>query len=406
VSAAPETVLYSFCSQQNCADGAVPYSKLIQVNGILYGTTVYGGNGPCNNNGTPGCGTVYSIDPTTAKETVLYSFCSQQNCTDGETPFLGSLIFKDGTLYGTTDDGGSNNSGTVFALDLTTGRERVLYSFCSQTNCTDGENPLAGLFELQGKLYGTTESGGNTSCSGGCGTIFSVDPATGREAVVYSFKGGNDGADPHAGLMYLDGNRTLYGTTFEGGGTGCGSFGCGTVYSLDPRTDTESVVYSFCSQKNCADGSEPDEGSLVDVEGWLYGTTSEGGAGDCNDYGCGTVFYLDPATGALRVQFSFAGYPSDGEYPVAGLIQRTETMYGTTDLGGTQNSGTLFSFGRGSLKDDVFYSFCSQQNCTDGEYPFSGVASVNRSLYGTTSAGGTSTGCSGSGCGTVFVFQP
>src|ERR1700722_5118287 len=150
-----ETVLYSFCQQQNCADGANSYAALIIVNGILYGTTA--------NGGAYKAGTVFSIDPTTGLETVLHSFSGG---SDGALP-LAPLIDVNGKLYGTTSEGGTQNSacytggcGTVFSFDLTTGKKKILYAFCQQQNCTDGQTPQANLIHANGALYGTTQYGG------------------------------------------------------------------------------------------------------------------------------------------------------------------------------------------------------------------------------------------------------
>jgi uncharacterized repeat protein (TIGR03803 family) len=187
---------------------------LIDVNGTLYGTTANGGA-----NGTGG--TVFALDPTTGAETVLYSFCSQQNCTDGESPYAG-LIDVNGTLYGTTHNGGVAGYGTLFALNPTTGAETVLYSFCSQTNCADGAEPLGSVIDVNGTLYGTTVWGGTGSnCGLGCGTVFSFNPVTDAEAVLWSFGNGTDGQNPYARLIDLNGK--LYGTTVVGGANGDGT---------------------------------------------------------------------------------------------------------------------------------------------------------------------------------------
>jgi uncharacterized repeat protein (TIGR03803 family) len=123
-----------------------------------------------------------------------------------------------GTLYGTTDEGGSHGAGTVFSIDPGTGAETVLHSF---GGTGDGSTPYASLIDVKGKLYGTTETGGAAAA----GTVFSVDPKTGAEAVVYSFLGGTDGKGPDASLIDVKG--TLYGTTNEGG-----TDGYGTVFAL------------------------------------------------------------------------------------------------------------------------------------------------------------------------------
>ncbi len=288
-----ETTLYTFCSQSNCADGAWPSSRLLNANGLIYGTTSSGGSNVEGCNRTPGCGTVFSFDAATGAENVVHSFCTLQSCSDGDWP-AGDLVDVDGILYGTTAFGGSGSGcndmglgcGTVFALDPNTGVETVLHTFAGESQ--DGGVPLAGLIDVNGTLYGTTEYGGGRAyCAGypdgaGCGTVFSINLATGAEAVIYAFKNnGKDGLYPFAGLMEMKGK--LYGTTEAGGAAGYG-----TVFSIDLSTGKEKVLYSFCSQANCADGARPYAG-LIDVKGTLYGTTFQGGAN-----GYGTVFSLSP----------------------------------------------------------------------------------------------------------------
>jgi uncharacterized repeat protein (TIGR03803 family) len=160
------------------------------------------------------------------------------------------------------------------------------------------------------------------------------------EKVLWSFGSGTDGTNPHAGLIDVSG--TLYGTTAFGGGTGCDGYGCGTVFSIDPDTGAETPVYSFCSRKDCRDGDYPYAG-LIDVRGALYGTTSSGGTSTgCDGSGCGTVFSIDPSTGAEAVLYSFFG-GTDGANPNASLIDVKGTLYGTTYNGGAYGYGTVFS---------------------------------------------------------------
>jgi len=225
----------------------------------------------------------------------------------------------------------------VFSIDRNTGKEKVLYSFAGGM---DGETPFASLIDVNGVLYGTTASGGGDNvegCNFGCGTVFSLDPETRVEQVVYSFAGDTDGAGPAAGLIDIGG--ILYGTTSSGGGGDCANyFGCGTVFSVDPGTGTETVLHAFAG----ADGAIPAAG-LIDVGGILYGTTYKGGR-----FGTGTAFSLDPTTGAESVVHSFcvAHGPcmGDGYSPLAGLIDVHGTFYGTTEYGGGTNAfGTVFS---------------------------------------------------------------
>jgi uncharacterized repeat protein (TIGR03803 family) len=191
------TVLYSF---KGGKDGEGP-GDLIAVKGTLYGTTSGGGSGLCNG----GCGTVYKIT-TAGTETVLYRFFKHFG-TDGRNP-RGPLDVN-GTLYGTTSYG----DGTVFKITTSGTKYKSLYSF---KGGTDGAYPEAGLINVNGTLYGTTEFGGGFGCHNVdyCGTIFKVT-TSGTEAVLYSFKGKSNGAWPLAGLLDVKG--TLYGTTEFGG---------------------------------------------------------------------------------------------------------------------------------------------------------------------------------------------
>ncbi|HEX3664028.1 MAG TPA: choice-of-anchor tandem repeat GloVer-containing protein [Rhizomicrobium sp.] len=220
---------------------------------------------------------MFSLNLKTSVEETVYSFCSQPNCTDGMYP-TDSLIALKGKLYGTTGSGGStNNGGTVFSIDLKTGAESVVYSFCQQ--CSDASGPDGNLLNVNGILYGTTYNGGTGTCD--CGAVFSVEPVTGTEKVLYSFQGGTDGGNPAAGLIELKGK--LYGTTLYGGeDQSCP--GCGTVFSVDPATGSENVVHAF----GTPDGIEPFVG-LTRVKNELYGATVSGGS-----YSSGTVYQVKP----------------------------------------------------------------------------------------------------------------
>jgi uncharacterized repeat protein (TIGR03803 family) len=392
-NAATEKVLWSF---GNGSDGQLPVAGLISVDGTLYGTTALGGQNGQN------IGTVFSLDPKTGSEKVLWSF---GNGTDGQSP-IASLISVKGTLYGTTKYGGQYNCddgrytcGTVFSLDPNTGSEKVLWSF---GNGTDGQYPFASLMSVKGTLYATTAGGGQY---GSFGTVFSLGAKNGKEKVLYSFcpqQNCTEGGTPGASLISLNG--TLYSTTL-GGGQNSG----GTVFSFDPGNGEETALYSFCSQPNCTDGNGP-SASLISVNGTLYGTTTDGGTnsscGGGSGSGCGTVFSLDPHTGSEKVLWSF-GNGSDGQLPVASLISAKGTLYGTTEYGGQYGRGTVFSLDPKKGSEKVLWSF---GNGSDGQLPVASLISVNGTLYGTTRNGGQYGGqnnnCNLSGCGTVFSLKP
>jgi uncharacterized repeat protein (TIGR03803 family) len=204
--------------------------------GNIYGVTQNGGNvsDNCGVGLAIGCGTVFQL-ASDGTLTTLYTFTGG----NGSYPPAGLLMDKNSNLYGTTLSGGSSNfcglytgCGLVYELSPS-GTETVLYPF---NGGADGGLPEAGLIaDSQGNLYGTTSVGGGTGCGGyGCGTVFEIAPDT-TETILYAFQGNSDGAFPVAAL-YLDGKGNLYGTTSSGGGTGCGGGGCGTVFELSTKS--------------------------------------------------------------------------------------------------------------------------------------------------------------------------
>ena len=210
------TTLYSFCSQPSCTDGSFPYGSLVQgANGNFYGTT---GDGGAQNDGS-----IFKITPS-GTLTTLYSFCSLSGCTDGKIPYSGLVLASNGSFYGTTNFGGANGKGSIFKI-TPAGVFTSLYSFCSQPSCTDGSSPYAALIQAtDGNLYGTTYRGGATNA----GTIFKISPS-GAFSVMYNFcsqTNCRDGNLPIAGLVQST-NGSLYGAT-----TGGGSGNLGTIYRL------------------------------------------------------------------------------------------------------------------------------------------------------------------------------
>jgi uncharacterized repeat protein (TIGR03803 family) len=283
--------------------------------GNLYGTTEGGG--------AHQQGTVFKLSKA-GTLTTLHSFCYGSGCSDGASPFAGLVRDGKGNLYGTTEYGGTNNKGAVFKV-TPAGVESVLYNFCSQSLCADGEYPVAGLVQdSQGNLYGTTEDGG----ANGNGTIFKLTKAR-SESVLYSFQGTPDGFGPVAGL-FRDAKGNLYGTT-EGGG----AYNHGSVFEFS-SAGSESVLYSFCSQQPCNDGSQPMAGVIQDGKGNLYGTTYQGGS-----HNAGTIFKLS-STRAESVLYNFTN-GTDGGFIVAGLIRDKQgNLYGTSPGGGTHSWGLVF----------------------------------------------------------------
>ena len=350
------------------------------------------------------------------------------NYTNGANPYFMSLVQgTDGNLYGTTEGGGANDSGTVFKV-TPTGTLTTLYSFCAKTNCTDGSVPFGGLvLGTDGNFYGTTSEGGIIAdpCGGDCGTVFKISPA-GKLTTLHSFDS-TDGSTPYGPLVQAT-NGNFYGTTQSGtvfsitpagklttlvtGGAGgyaliqatngnfygAGGGGPdGTLFSVTSR-GTLTTLHSF----DGTDGSDP-FGPLVQASnGSFYGTTSQGGAHDlCNGeifVGCGTVFEITPG-GTLTIVHSFDA--SDGCYPNGSMIQATNgNFYGTTVYGDTAGGcyltpGTIFSVTSGGTLTTV-HSFDN----TEGENPSGGLfQATNGTFYGTAFQGGAN------GDGTIFSLS-
>jgi uncharacterized repeat protein (TIGR03803 family) len=273
------TIIHSFSD----SDGAFPFGSLVQArDGNFYGTTYEGG--------TKYYGTVFRITPK-GKLTTLYKFCQNGGtCIDGAMPVAGLLLAADGNFYGTTLHGGSDacslGCGTIFRITRL-GKLTTIYTFCSQTGCTDGNSPEGSLIQdKNGNLYGTTLAGGTGTCvtfGGGCGTLFKISPS-GKLTTLYNF-GGSDGAFPTGEL--LESGGSFYGVTYAGGSNTC-SAGCGTVFVMT-GLGRLTTVHRFKGR----DGISPDGGLLRAKNGRFYGTTADGGTGgrcDPNRQGCGTVF--------------------------------------------------------------------------------------------------------------------
>jgi uncharacterized repeat protein (TIGR03803 family) len=309
-SSGKEKVLHSF--SQTDGDGAFPwYGTLARdPSGNLYGTTLTGGI-----DGELCCGTVFKVTAS-GDETVLYRFSGING--DG-FPQAGVVRDSSGNLYGTTQNGGPDNAGTVFKVDPT-GKKIVLHSF---TGSTDGAYPMAGVvLDAKDNVYGTTISSGSAPYAG---TVFKVDP-TGKETVLYTFTGSTDGGTPESGLI-RDSRGNLYGTTYAGG-----TDGAGTVFKVD-TSGQETVLYNFTGG---IDGAFPTEASLVrDSAGNLYGTAPQGGTADF-----GVVFKID-TTGKETVLHSFSG--KDGKIPYGTLaLDKAGNLYGTTSEGGVYGGGVIF----------------------------------------------------------------
>lgn len=364
--AAPSSSAFKTIVLFDRSNGCAPYAGPVALESSLYGTTTCGGRF--------GNGEIYSLT-TAGKFQIVHSFSS-----DATYPYAPVAAVAQ-TLYGTAAGGGAYSKGTVYSLDLH-GKERWVYSFKGPP---DGASPHAGLTDVGGTLYGTTLEGGTgTNCwyySSGCGTVFKITP-NGKESVVYSFQGGNDGFAPWAGLAAVNG--VLYGVNYDGGANSNG-----TIFRVTPA-GAEKVLHTFGGGSD--DGSQP-MGNLISVNGTLYGTTEWGGTGNG-----GTFFSITPS-GQEQIVYSFnSNFNYDGTEPFAGVTYMNGKFYGTTTEGGASNDGTVYEVTL-SGNESVLHSFMGG---TDGSDPQSQLAAVKGAVYGTTLYAGTGYNSYGS----IFKVTP
>jgi uncharacterized repeat protein (TIGR03803 family) len=323
----------------------------------------------------------FNIAPTNPPLSTLPTLFSF-NLTNGSNP-NGLFLGEDGTLFGTTQFGGSNaNSGTVFCIS----QDGVLTTLhCFSTN--EGVNPQTGLVQrpYDGDLYGTTSSGG--------GAAFRV--TTNGTLTTLLLFGGTNGSSPGSLIEANDGN--FYGTTQSGSTNSA----WGGVFQMT-FNGRFTPLYSF---DGGVDGAFPVAALVQASDGNFYGTTSEGGINNA-----GTVFKIG-SDGALTTLYSFTG-ENDGYLPLAALIQGLDgCFYGTTTYGGVyhpeaQGYGTVFKV----TADGLFTTLVSFSGL-NGAYPQAGlVQGPDGDLYGSTTQGGPSLGdpnsLNGEGYGTIFRITP
>jgi uncharacterized repeat protein (TIGR03803 family) len=338
-----ERVLYHFCYDGSCEGGALPAAGLVMDSaGNLYGTTA-----SLNEKIT---GTIFELTPDAQHEhwklNVLHEFCKRPNCTDGAAPSgltysnAASGLPYDGVspLYGTTQNGGRNASGTVFQLapsgqGSSQWKYTILHQFCARA-CKDFGFPKNGVIvDGTGNLYGTTD-----------GTLFELSPHKPKWKIktLHKFCSGNDGCDP-AGSLLLAADGNLYGVTRNGGNRTELGGTAGVAYKLILSTGAPqySLLYKFCSVADCSDGYNPLAGLSMDSSGNLFGTTfAAGGSVSGED---GALFSLSPKEKVLHA-FCLTDC-KDGSEPEGGLLLAPNGhVFGTTWQSGPHNGGEVFEY--------------------------------------------------------------
>jgi uncharacterized repeat protein (TIGR03803 family) len=320
-------VLYSFCSQRGCPDGNYPSTPILGSDGNFYGTTESGGN---RFEG----GTVYKMT-LDGQLTTLYSFCTTNECPDGAEPG-GIIQASDGNLYGITIGAAMQDSGTLFRVS-TTGEFKTLHYFCSAVNCVDGYEQSPPIQGIDGNLYGTTLLGGAHSG----GVLYRLSLA-GEYTILYNFCSLSDcldGGGPTGIVQDAQGN--FFGTTSAGGKQARSGDGYGTVFEFTSKNqyivlDTFDYIHG-----------DPVGGLTLASDGNLYGTTR----GEGDDGNGGTVFEVTPkgAVTFLNI-FGDSCALDTGYYPVGSNFQNTEgTLYGATGYGNSVGDCNPNGVGYGTM---------------------------------------------------------
>ena len=350
------TTLHSFAFD---GDGAYPYSGLVLAGNTLYGTAVAEGGGN---------DTVFAVNIDGTGFTNLHRFGGSNRAL-----LYSGLFLSGNTLYGVAAQGGSSSNGAVFAVNTDGTGFTNLYSFTNDWSSGVGF-PYAGLILSGNTLYGTAAAGG----------VFAVDTDGTGFRSLHSFTAGNydsagyytnsDGDYSYAVLL-LSGD-TLYGTAYEGGGSGGG-----TVFAMNTNGTGFTIVHNFSRESTNSsgvythsDGGFPHAG-LILLGNTLYGTAADGGSS-----GNGTVFAVNINGTGFRTLHSFTG--SDGDGPWAALISSGNTLFGTTVFGGSSGYGTVFTINTDGTGFTNLFSFNGPGG---GIFPYAGLVLSGNTLYGTAS---------------------
>jgi len=441
----PVQTLHAFsdCGGGKCHEGSAPAGNLVMdPSGNLYGTTAVGGR--------HGGGTIFQLIPDGSggwQHQTIYNFCSEALCADGAVPQATMIIDGEGNLYGTTQSGGEEEGGGVgFKLEKTAdGWELiVIHNFCGldapEDDCMGGTTPAGGFtyagaasgapYDGVSPLYGASTEGGE----GQAGMIYELKPrkeAGGapekdkeqwRVKELYVFcepdapargkpgmreEGNCDDGKMPSGSVLVDTHGNLFGTTYYGGEDANFPSGGGVVFQLSrnhlTKTWDETVLYKFCSVKNCRDGRAPHGGLVFDAAGNLFGGTQSGG-NNCNEgqLNCGVVFMISPngENSVSRVLHAFCSSDqcADGGTPQGALVlDSSGNIFGAALNGGRNHGGTVYRL-EPSGKLRVLHSFCAGKDCHDGGYPNGVIMDGSGQLFGVATNGGKKNG------GTVFAL--
>jgi uncharacterized repeat protein (TIGR03803 family) len=353
ISSGKENVLINF----DTLNGTGPLGNLVEdtTSKLLYATT-YGG-------GADNYGTMFSYNPLTNTDSTLFMF----NGSNGKWPGQGTLTAYNSNIYGMTNGGGKYGFGTLFSYNKASGKDSVIVNF--DTSSGKEYSPLGTsltIYPPDGLLYGMTYSGGKNNM----GSIFSFNPATGKDSVMVSLDN-STGTQPEEGTLVLDPvNKMFYGVTSSGG-----VYNNGVLFRYDPLKNKDSAIINF----NVLNGTNPYGGIMFDsLNSLFYGMTNSGGL-----YDYGVLYSFDPVSGKQKIVFNFND--TLGSSPSGNVtLGPNGKLYGLTNNDQNGN-GTLFAYDPSTSTYNVLFYF----NYTNGSGPYGSltlakapvVASINKIIH-------------------------
>jgi uncharacterized repeat protein (TIGR03803 family) len=379
VAASPRSAIYSF-GTTTPIDGGVPKGSLTYVNGLAFGRTTMTLTAPTPGGPPSGSyGVIFHFDPSNVASSYSIDHVFAGHPDDGDNPRHDAMTPFNGQLYGTTLEGGTNNTGIIFSIGQDGTGYQELFSLAKPT----GDQSHSCFVVTDNILCGMTADGGDS----GEGVIFAFDPFMSNFQPLYSFMCGSLGKEPHGRLTLDPNGTTLYGMTRKGG-----NHDFGVVFSIDTNGTNYTELHDFAGGHD--DGATSDHGYVVQSGHHLYGMTTNGG--HHND---GVIFKLNIDDQSFDVLHRFGETNNDGKNPYGSLLLVNDKLYGTTANGGDNDIGTVFVINTDGHRYQRLYSFGGQAN-QDGAKPIDNVIYVNGWLYGMTTEGGAYN------LGTIFQVCP
>lgn len=336
-------------------DGEIPYGSIIISHNTIFGMS--------NQGGVNDCGVIFKMNINGSNYVNLHEFAG--GAGDGKFPYYGKLTLNGDTLYGMTTQGGTNNYGVIFKINTNGNAFATLHEFMNN----DGANPYGSLLLADNTLYGMTKGGGINNR----GTIFKFDIVNNNFSTLYKFPTDiNYGMNPYGSLLLYD--NKLYGMAYEGG-----QQNKGVIFKIDKDGGNYTNLHVF---NGVDDGGNP-YGSLIFYNNTFFGMTKSGGTNSSSGYG--VIFKMDIDGNNYSCLHKF-NYYDDGRYPYGDLITSGDMLYGMISDGYTCK-GAIFQIDINGENYTNIHNFAL--GISNGNRPFGSLAFYNNEFYGMTSQGGS-----------------